>query len=141
MDISNNDKKETKKPCNYARRGSRAGAHPRVARLESEKNIEAALVREVSKMGGLCLKYASSTTTGYPDRLVLLPEGKVFWVELKSTGKKPGKKQELRHQELRALGQTVFVVDSMHKMENTVALMLRAVIAARIRREEGGDLL
>ena len=97
-------------------------------------------MRAVAEMGGLCLKYASSTTTGYPDRLVLLPEGRVFWVELKTTGRKPGKKQQLRHQELRALGQTVYVVDSMSGVERVAALMNRAVIAERIRREELGGL-
>ena len=59
---------------------------------------------------------------------------------MKTTGRKPGKKQQLRHQELRALGQTVYVVDSMSGVERVAALMLRAVIAERIRREELGGL-
>lgn len=136
MDISNNDKNRRKIPHNSARRGLRAREATVTSRPESEKTLESSLVREVSRMGGKCLKYASSTTTGYPDRLVLLPEGRVFWVELKTTGKKPGKKQELRHQELRDLGQVVYVVDSARSLELALALMDRAVIAERIRREE-----
>ncbi len=140
MDISYNDKKRAKNTRKFEQGGYTRARENGYTRPESEKNIEAALVREVAEMGGLCLKYASSTTTGYPDRLVLLPEGRVFWVELKTTGRKPGKKQQLRHQELRALGQTVYVVDSLSGVERVAALMLRAVIAERIRREELGGL-
>ena len=63
-------------------------------------------------MGGRCLKYSNSGETGYPDRLVLLPPGKVIWVELKSRGKKPTRQQLIRHDELRQLGFDVRVIDS-----------------------------
>lgn len=136
MDISYNDKKRAKNTRKFEQGGYTRARENGYTRPESEKTLESSLVREVSRMGGKCLKYASSTTTGYPDRLVLLPEGCVFWVELKTTGRKPGKKQQLRHQELRDLGQVVYVVDSMSELEMAVALMNRAVIAERIRREE-----
>ena len=40
-----------------------------------EKYIEQKLVREVKKRGGLCEKW-NSGSSGWPDRLVLLPIGK-----------------------------------------------------------------
>ena len=71
----------------------------------SEKVIEKYLTTRVREIGGVCLKYSNSNMTGYPD-------GKTAWVEIKSKGKKPTRQQELRHEELRAVGQNVFVVDS-----------------------------
>ncbi|MFA6729170.1 MAG: VRR-NUC domain-containing protein [Prevotella sp.] len=47
-----------------------------------------------------------------PDRLCVLPHGITVFVELKTTGKKPTKLQELCMNELRALGQECIVVDS-----------------------------
>lgn len=79
---------------------------------ESEKAIEHRLVNKVRALGGLCLKFASASMTGYPDRLVCLPGGKAVWVELKSKGKHPTRYQELRHQELREKGFEVYVADS-----------------------------
>ena len=49
-----------------------------------EKILEARLRSEVKKLGGIAIKYASQTSTGYPDRLVLMPGGKVYLIELKS---------------------------------------------------------
>jgi len=77
----------------------------------SEKAIEHHLVDEVTARGGLCLKFSSHTTTGYPDRLVLMPGGRCCWFELKSKGMKPTRLQRLRHDELRALGFRVYVID------------------------------
>lgn len=79
---------------------------------ESEKAIEAYLVKRVKEMGGVCLKYSSASITGYPDRIVLMPGGRVVWVELKSKGQKPELRQEIRIKELRALGFRVEVADS-----------------------------
>lgn len=83
----------------------------------SEKAIERYLVAEVEKRGGLCLKYSNPFSVGYPDRIVLLPEGNLLWVELKSKGKKPRRIQEVAHKRLMALGQKVFVADSKEKID------------------------
>ena len=50
-----------------------------------EKYIEQKLVREVKKRGGLCEKW-NSGSSGWPDRLVLLPDGKFGLVEVKAPG-------------------------------------------------------
>jgi hypothetical protein len=46
-----------------------------------------------------------------PDRLVLLPAGKLAFVEVKRHGMKPRPLQESRHELLRRLGFKVFVLD------------------------------
>lgn len=88
---------------------------------ESEKAIEHRLANKVRAIGGLCLKFASASATGYPDRLVCLPGGKAVWVELKSKGKRPTRFQELRHQELREKGFEVYVADSAAAVDALVA--------------------
>lgn len=48
-----------------------------------EKDIEKALGRMVGRLGGLCLKWVCPGWLGVPDRIVLLPGGRVIFVELK----------------------------------------------------------
>lgn len=76
-----------------------------------EKEIEQKLVTEVKKMGGICPKWVSPGLNGVPDRIVLLPDGKIAFVELKAPGKKPRALQRRRHAELRHLGFQVYVLD------------------------------
>ena len=77
-----------------------------------EKYMEQKLVREVKKRGGLCEKW-NSGSSGWPDRIVLLPDGKIGFVEVKAPGEKPRKIQVHRHDQLRALGYKVFVLDDL----------------------------
>lgn len=77
----------------------------------SEKDLERKLVNKLKELGVLALKYSNPSETGYPDRLCLCPGGVSFWVEVKTTGRKPTKLQQVRHDQLRQLGYAVFVVD------------------------------
>lgn len=83
----------------------------------SEKSIENYLTKQVSAIGGLCLKYTNGNITGYPDRIVLIPGGWTRWVEIKSKGKHPTRLQQERHKELEAVGQTVHVIDSREEVD------------------------
>ena len=51
-----------------------------------------------------------------PDRIVLLPHGRLAFVELKAPGKKLRPLQEKRKRQLEALGFSVFVVDSIEQI-------------------------
>lgn len=75
-----------------------------------EKYIEQKLAREVRIRGGLCEKW-NSGTVGWPDRIVLLPDGKVGFVEVKAPGEEPRKLQLHRHEQLLRLGYQVYVLD------------------------------
>lgn len=77
-----------------------------------EKEIEQKLVMEVRRCGGMALKFVSPSYSGMPDRLILLPDGKVAFVEVKAPGKKPRPLQIKRHEMLRKLGFRVFVLDA-----------------------------
>ena len=85
-----------------------------------EKQIERRLVRMTSQMGGMALKFVSPGCDGVPDRLVLLPEGKVGFVEVKAPRKKPRPLQVRRISQIRGLGFPVFVVDGMEQIEEVL---------------------
>ena len=76
-----------------------------------EKTIEQKLVQAVKRVGGFCPKFISPGCGGMPDRLVLLPRGKIAFVEVKRRGEKPRPLQEARHGVLRRLGFKVYVLD------------------------------
>ena len=76
-----------------------------------EKVIEQALVRAVLKHGGLCLKFVSPGYAGLPDRLILMPGGRMAFVEVKAPGEKPRPLQVYMHAQLRILGFDVYVID------------------------------
>ena len=48
-----------------------------------ERDLEAKLVREIKAMGGLCLKWICPGFVGVPDRIILLPGGRIAFAELK----------------------------------------------------------
>lgn len=76
-----------------------------------EKTTEQKLIRAVKSRDGICPKFVSPGMDGMPDRLVLLPGGKIGFVEAKALGKKPRLLQRKRHRQLQALGFKVFVLD------------------------------
>jgi hypothetical protein len=78
-----------------------------------EKDIENALVRKVKTLGGMCEKFTSPGRRSVPDRIITLPNGKIVFVEVKNTGKKPTELQLRDHERRRALGCDVRVIDNM----------------------------
>ena len=81
-----------------------------------EKQIENKLATEAEKLGGIALKFVSPSFDGMPDRLVLIPDGHIAFVELKAPGKKPRPLQLSRHRLLRSLGFRVYVIDSVEQI-------------------------
>lgn len=77
-----------------------------------EKNIEKKLTVAVKKAGGIAPKFMSPSFAGMPDRLVLLPDGKFAFAELKAPGQMPRALQVSRHKLLMSLGYKVYVIDN-----------------------------
>jgi len=77
-----------------------------------EAVIEAYLVKRIQGLGGEAMKFTSLSRRSVPDRIVMMPGGKLVFVELKRLGKQPTESQEREHQRLRELGQSVYVIDS-----------------------------
>lgn len=76
-----------------------------------EREIERKLVSAVKSRGGICPKFVSPGFDGMPDRVVLLPNGKFGFVEVKRPGEQPRPLQKARHRILKKLGFLVFVLD------------------------------
>ena len=87
-----------------------------------EREVERALIRAVKRAGGKCLKFVSPGCAGVPDRIYLLPGGRVFFAEVKQPGGKPRPLQEKRHSELRKLGFEVYVIDSEEECNGVTRL-------------------
>lgn len=77
-----------------------------------ESEIEKYLVRKVRRADGEALKFVSPGMSGVPDRIVMMPGGRIYFVELKSPGKKPRKLQTAVHKVFERLGHRVAVLDS-----------------------------
>ena len=75
-----------------------------------ERDLERYTTMFIKLHGGLALKFISPGHAGVPDRLVLMPGGKVCFMELKAPGRKPRPLQVRRIEQLRALGFKVYVV-------------------------------
>lgn len=85
-----------------------------------EKELERKLVKETKAFGGLCIKFTSPSLMGVPDRLVLLPRGKMGFVEVKRPGEIPRPLQQKRMKQLSDLGFPVFVLDDEKKIVNVL---------------------
>jgi len=81
--------------------------------LSLEKDVEAALVRRVKALGGLCEKFTSPGRRSVPDRLVTMPDGQIIFVELKRPGGKPTEAQLKDHAKRREFGCDVRVIDNL----------------------------
>jgi hypothetical protein len=76
-----------------------------------EKTIEKKLIITAKDMGGIAPKFISPGFDGMPDRIVLLPGGRMGFIEVMAPGKVPRPLQEARHRMLRRLGCKVYVLD------------------------------
>lgn len=75
------------------------------------------MVRKLEGMGLQCLKFIPDLRNGMPDRVILLSEERVRWVELKTIGGELSELQKLRHAELRRAGHAVEVVWSKAQVD------------------------
>jgi len=93
-----------------------------------EKVIERKLVTLTKERGGYCPKFTSPGTAGMPDRIIILPGGKMGFVEVKAPGQKPRPLQNLQHKKLRNLDVPVYVLDSPDT--STIKEILNAIQTA-----------
>ncbi|RGQ43394.1 VRR-NUC domain-containing protein [[Clostridium] leptum] len=81
-----------------------------------ERAIEEKLVQAVRTEGGLAPKFTSPGFDGVPDRLVLLPGGKIAFIELKVPGKTLRPLQVRRKRQLETLGFSVYCIDGVEQI-------------------------
>lgn len=85
-----------------------------------EKVIERKLTLMVKKQRGICPKFVCPGYDGMPDRLVLMPNGKLAFVEVKAPGCIPRPLQMARHGLLRRLGFKVYVLDDERQIKQII---------------------
>ena len=85
-----------------------------------EKEIEKYLREQVKLRGGIAFKFISPGNVGVPDRMVLFPNGKIIFIELKATGKKTSKIQDVQIKRIRDLGFDVYVIDSKEEVLDAI---------------------
>ena len=89
-----------------------------------ESEIEARLVKLVRGGGGLCYKFVSPGNRGVPDRIVITPDGRVFFVELKSQTGRRSELQKFQKSELEKRNVTFRVLNSVAAVQEFVEEMM-----------------
>ena len=95
-----------------------------------EKDVEGYLRREVEAMGGLCLKFISPGNAGVPDRIIILPGGRVWFAEIKTTGGRVRPLQRWWQRRLQKVGIRSLIIKNRVEAEVFITLL---------REAEGGD--
>lgn len=90
-----------------------------------EYAVEKYLILVTRAHGGMCLKFISPGIAGAPDRIVILPGGKIGFAELKAPGKKPRRLQRNVLRKLYRLGCRVCVIDNLKSAENFIRRLAR----------------
>lgn len=75
-----------------------------------EKDIEKFLNDNIKKLGGRSYKFVSPGNSGVPDRIIFLPGGRIYFVELKTKKGGPSALQKLQHRRFKELGHEVYLL-------------------------------
>jgi len=86
--------------------------------MSSEKLLERKLTTAVKQKGGLAIKFFTPSFTGLPDRIILMPGGRVCFAEIKTTGQKLRPRQLIVKAQFEKLGFVVWVVDDETSLLN-----------------------
>lgn len=89
-----------------------------------ENVIESEFVKAVKKAGGVAYKLTSQTANGLPDRLVLFPNAKTVFVELKAPKKMLRPLQRKRRYQLMRLGFPVLCINELQQIQPCIDAIL-----------------
>lgn len=85
-----------------------------------EYAVEKHLVQKTRDCGGLCFKFTSPGVAGVPDRIVILPGGKIGFVETKAPGRRPRLLQRAVIRDLYRRRCRVATIDNLKSAEGFV---------------------
>jgi len=82
-----------------------------------EKDVERRLVARLKKLGIWHVKMTPTAQRGFPDRLLVLPDSRVLWIELKAPGREDNlsANQVQVQAKLQALGHLVLTSSSVEE--------------------------
>ena len=84
-----------------------------------EKDVERRLVKGVEALGGEAYKFVSPAHRGVADRLVVLPGGRVWFVEVKTEGGRLSALQKVFAEDMMRLNQRYVVVWSKEQIDES----------------------
>lgn len=90
-----------------------------------ESDIERHLVRRVKDAGGKAYKFVSPTNRGVADRLVVLPGGRVWFIEVKKIGGRLSPLQRFFAEEIKVLGCNYAIVWTKEDVDAFIAAHTR----------------
>lgn len=102
-----------------------------------EKDIEKLFRDEIKRAGGKAYKFTSPGNDGVPDRIVMLPSGRIVFVELKTDTGKLSRLQELQCRQIAELGQTVRVLHGLAEVRDFFLEFGLETAAYRLERRLG----
>lgn len=87
-----------------------------------EKTLEKRFVKKIKEKGGIAYKFSSPGCVGVPDRLVLMPGGRICFAELKTMTGRLSVSQERQIKKIRSFGHRVYIVrpDNMDEVLNEI---------------------
>ena len=88
-----------------------------------EKNIEKYLVAQVKAMGGMAYKFTSPAHRGVADRVVCLPDGSTWFVELKAPGGRLSELQKIFQSDMARMNQKYACVWSKEEIDQWLSTL------------------
>ena len=85
-----------------------------------ERDIERYLVRRVAECGGVAYKWVSPGRVGVADRIVILPGGRVWFVELKTATGRLSPLQQVFAADMRRMGMNYIVIRSKEEVDQWI---------------------
>jgi streptogramin lyase len=85
-----------------------------------EKDIERHLVRRVAERGGVAYKWVSPGRVGVADRIVMLPGGRVWFVELKTVKGRLSPLQKVFATEMARMGMNYLVLRTKKEVDQWI---------------------
>jgi hypothetical protein len=85
-----------------------------------ERDIERYLVRRTIEQGGVAYKWVSPGRVGVADRIVMLPGGVVWFVELKTVKGRLSPLQQVFAADMRRMGMNYIVIRSKEEVDQWI---------------------
>lgn len=90
----------------------------------TEKALEQLLRKGIISSGGLCIKFTSPGMKGVPDRIIILPGKRIYFVELKSGIGVLSKIQIIVHELFKGFGWPVYVIANKEQLQDFLNAVL-----------------
>ena len=98
-----------------------------------EKDVENYLVKSVKELGGVAYKFVSPGNAGVPDRICVMPEGLVYFVEVKKPGGCLSQKQYNQIVRMKKLAHRVEIVHDYEAVDELKHRMAHDLTNIRIK--------